>query len=98
MRIGDGTAGEERVKSLRFNGLMVWESTKNNHFELRILDLECWIRNDNKPPSPFGGRVGEGGFKQQTMYFHENRHPHTYHARQNAQLGEEVWLWRVYTS
>jgi hypothetical protein len=28
MRIGDGTAGEEGIKSLRFNGLMVRESTK----------------------------------------------------------------------
>jgi len=28
-----------------------------------ILDTGCWILDDNALPSSFGGRVGEGGFK-----------------------------------
>jgi hypothetical protein len=28
--------------------------------------------NNIKPPSPFGGRVGEGGFKQQTTIYMSN--------------------------
>lgn len=29
---------------------------------------------------------------------HEDRHPHTYHARQDAQLGAEIRLWRIHSS
>ncbi len=27
----------------------------------------------------------------------EDRHPHTYHARQDAQLGTKIRIWRIHT-
>ncbi len=49
--------------------------------------------NTKRQPQTSEAQPQTPNTKRQTLYFHENRHPHTHHAFLNAQLGEEIRLW-----